>query len=388
MQLKLLPPHPLPTVLFTLAYPAPPSNLPLPAAYAALLKLVVEESLLDSETNILERVESPPGAGVGIAGRVGGTPSSPSSGNGTGQGSLTPHALDKATWIAAVLSEVVFDLSGDASAAAGTPVDERETGVSDEDAAVNGMEKGEEARRVRVVCRYVDGREVAWVWDAADAADADDVEGEEGKEAAACYAALQSVLADVNESAAAGERERREREQRHAYHERHAYEAVHPFSAQEHGDERGAAKLEAERESGCAGHGACGGWERYDRYPAPSPPSGSRQDKERETERDAKVSRRHSLGPGGLVQIQRGWTGGGAHGMREGKQRGRRRSFEMDRGRDAAVHVPGAVEVKRGKGKRKEKERKDEKEAKEGVKEGKGKHKKQRSLLMSLVALA
>ena len=63
---------------------------------------------------------------------------------------------------------------------------------------------------MRVLCRYVDGREVSWVWEApADSdRDADQGGGKEAGEAAACYAALQRVLRDVTESAAAGERER------------------------------------------------------------------------------------------------------------------------------------------------------------------------------------
>lgn len=288
MQLKLLPPHPLPTVLFTLAYPAPPANLPLPASYAALLKLVVEENLLDSAHGVLDRA-----GGARAHNRHAGPV------NG-GQGSLTPHALDRATWIAAVLSEVVFDLS-------------------------------DGARRVRVVCRYVDGREVGWMWDVPEGG----ADGEDDAEAQACYAALRSVLRDVDESAAAGERERREREKRHAYHDRFAF---------------------GERDFGRG-------------------------------QEEAKERKRRSAGPG-MLPMQRSYS---HENVREQAQEARRRSLEeeMSMGHDAEAHVPGHVETRRGKGKRSKDAKKVEKEedAKEGKKE-KGKHKKKGSLLSSLVALA
>ncbi|KIP07787.1 hypothetical protein PHLGIDRAFT_408874 [Phlebiopsis gigantea 11061_1 CR5-6] len=157
MQLKLLPPAPHPTVLFTLAYPAPPPSLPLPLAYAHALRLIVDERLLDAD-------DGSGAAGLGLAGAL-----APPAGGG----SLTPHALDRATWLAAVLSEVVFDLSAD----------------------------GDDAGNVRVDATYVDGRRVHWVLPE-------------------CAPALRSVLADVAVSAAAADRERREREARHAYHAR------------------------------------------------------------------------------------------------------------------------------------------------------------------------
>ena len=159
MQLKLLPPAPHPTVLFTLAYPAPPPALPLPLAYAHALRLIVDERLLDAD-------DGSGAAGLGLAGALG---------QPMGGGSLTPHALDRATWLGAVLAEVVFDLSAD----------------MDDDGAAD----------VRVEATFVDGRTARWVLPA-------------------CAPALRGVLADVAVSAAAAERERREREARHAYHAR------------------------------------------------------------------------------------------------------------------------------------------------------------------------
>lgn len=333
MQLKLLPPHPLPTVLFTLAYPAPPSNLPLPASYATLLKLIVEENLLDSDSNVLERVD---GASAGAG-----------AGRGSGQGSLTPHALDRATWIAAVLSEVVFDLSGDADAPASDNDDNHpdcHNVAANDDAKQNTL---------RVVCRYVDGREVAWTL-SVPASPSPDAETTDEKEARACYDALQAVLRDVNESAAAGERERRDRERRHAYHD------MHPFSAPP--NHRG---------------GSTGGFERYDRYPS-SAPRGAVHGQNQPAKRPSS----------GMV---RSYSFEEPRAAVETEERRRRSLDEGEMGREAEVHVPGVVETRRGKGrkgvpKEREKEREDAK--KEEGKDGKGKHKKQRSLLMSIVALA
>lgn len=346
MQLKLLPPAPLPTVLFTLAYPAPPSSLPLPAAYAGLLKLIVEENLLDSDNNILDRVDGPlrRGAGVGVAAAVG----------GTGAGSLTPHALDRATWIAAVLSEVVFDLSGEDEDGAGAD--------PAADADVDAQPAGE-TKTVRVRCRYVDGREVAWALAVPTAASAGPMPApaalpatasDAEKESAACYAALLSVLADVNESAAAGERERRERERRHTYHERCA-EGAYPFVP--------AAK---------AGAGA---FERYDRYPVPVGDKEREKEKERERERErkAKAVRRQTVHGAGM---QRSWSfeERPVHRREEDEHEDGRRRRSLDEGVVGLGPEEGVVEVRKGKGRKRE--------------EGKGKHKKQRSLLASLVALA
>ena len=363
MQLKLLPPHPLPTVLFTLTYPAPPSNLPLPSSYAHLLKLIVEENLLDSDNGVLDRVDGPlplsrlsgPGVapGVGVAAGVG----------GTGQGSLTPHALDKATWISAVLSEVVFDLSGDgakedtaSSPAACSPVHSTtEVAVRGNDAKEDSEseKQAEMEKKVRVVCRYVDGREVEWTWIVPAASTESDLENDDIRSARACYAALQSVLSDVTESATAGERERRERERRHTYHERYAYEATHPFASSIH---------------------AAVGAERYDRYPAAVKPR-------------VPIQRRSGMA------VARSYSFDDARQVGSEREEERRKSFDEEMGvprmgQDSEAHVPGFVETRRGKGrKNKESAPKEEKDAKDG-KEGKGRHKKQRSLLMSLVAFA
>lgn len=272
MQLKLIPPAPapvgpnanpamhLPTVLFTLSYPPPPSYLPLPAAYAGLVKVVVEEGLLDGErrrslglTN--ELLGSDPFAAHSRGENPFGDLGNPGESE-LGTGSLTPHSLDKSTWLAAVLSEVVFDLSG-----ASTAEHNREA----------------EGEVIHVRCRYCDGREVEWMWDVGQAQQDVDGEGE------GCYAALRRVLSDVSASAAAGERERRVREGRWRSVENQYAQSV---------------------EGSDSGH------------------------------------------------------------SREGSEDGH------IMGRDAGASIPGTVEVRRGK-----------------EKEGK-KHKKQRSLLMSLVAFA
>lgn len=345
MQLKLLPPHPLPTVLFTLSYPAPPSNLPLPASYAHFLKLIVEENLLDSDNNILERVDGPLSlhrqSGVGVAAGVG----------GTGQGSLTPHALDKATWISAVLSEVVFDLSGcrentnnAVESSASSPIDLSEN--------LDASKETVRDKKVRVVCRYVDGREVEWTWivPSPSATDIQPSTSDANDDARACYAALQSVLRDVTESATAGERERKDRERRHTYHERHAFEATYPFSA--------------------------GSAERYTRYPVPVLPK-------------VPLQRRAS------VAIQRSYSVDEPRALVEDGEERRRKSLDGEEmGRDAEMHIPGFVETRRGKsrrnrgGVRKDESREEKDEKDKDVKEGKGKHKKQRSLWMSLTAFA
>lgn len=346
MQLKLLPPQPLPTVLFTLSYPAPPSNLPLPASYAHLLKLIVEENLLDSDNNILERVDGPLSlhrqSGVGVAAGVG----------GTGQGSLTPHALDKATWINAVLSEVVFDLSGcgeDTSNA----VDSSVSSPIDLSENLNASKEKVQEKKVHVVCRYVDDREVEWTWIVPPSSASDIQPSTSGADAdaRACFAALQSVLTDVTDSAAAGERERKDRERRHTYHERHAFEATYPFSA--------------------------GSAERYTRYPVPVLPK-------------VPLQRRAS------VAVQRSYSVDEARVSGEDSEERRRKSLDGEEmGRDAGIHIPGFVETRRGKSRRnrssfiKDDSSEEKKDVKEkDVKEGKGKHKKQRSLWTSLTAFA
>ncbi|GJE96674.1 hypothetical protein PsYK624_128760 [Phanerochaete sordida] len=407
MQLKLLPPHPLPTVLFTLAYPAPPPSLPLPASYAALLKRVVEDRLLDAEHSILERVDGPlpfsspthcsPShsshsshshcssahsshsahshsssahsghAGVSPALRSLGSPTSPGQGVNGGQGSLTPHALDRATWIAAVLSEVVFDLSdGTNGSEPPSPAEQHPDPHHPEHQRPDHQPTDRLAapagpRRVRVLCRYVDGREVSWVWEAPAGDDSEGEDGEDGGEAAACYAALQSVLRDVTDSAAAGERERRDRERRHVYAERYAFAPA---------------------------HGACGGFERYDRYPAPGLEGSEVKDLERregegkkdakdgkdgKEAKDGKERKRHSTP---LAPMQRSSS---CEEVRARAAPGRRRSLDDAFARDAQAHVPGAVETRRGKARRRQPPEDD------GEKK---KHKKRGSFMMGLVALA
>lgn len=76
MLIKLIPPPPHPTVLFTLAFPAPPAALPLPQAYTQLLHtLQASTPALDIPASL--------------------------------------QALDRATWMVECLAEVIFDLGSE-----------------------------------------------------------------------------------------------------------------------------------------------------------------------------------------------------------------------------------------------------------------------------------
>jgi hypothetical protein len=76
MLLKLIPPSPQPTVLFNLTYPTQHTSLPLPLAYQSLLHTLSTSSPPLDLPNSL-------------------------------------HALDKATYLAELLQEVVFDMESE-----------------------------------------------------------------------------------------------------------------------------------------------------------------------------------------------------------------------------------------------------------------------------------
>jgi hypothetical protein len=104
MQIKLIPPHPHPTILFTISLPDPPEYLGIPQAWAAQLHRLGSEDLEYPQTML---------------------------------------ALDKTTWIIACLSSVTFDLS-----------EPRE--------GCDNFEVNKRSNIGRVVCAFIDGRIIEW----------------------------------------------------------------------------------------------------------------------------------------------------------------------------------------------------------------------------------
>jgi len=132
MLIKLIPPTPQPTILYNLS-PPPAKDLPLPQTYQSLLHALSSSS---------PALDLPP----------------------------TLHALDKATWLGAVLREVVFDL---------------------------------EESEGRVKCVWVDGGVEEWAFGMGE-----NTCVERDREREGCIRMLERVLSDVAQSAEEDERER------------------------------------------------------------------------------------------------------------------------------------------------------------------------------------
>lgn len=151
MQIRLLPPPPHPAILFTIAYPNPPEYLGIPASWAAQLQRLSSEELEMPQTLL---------------------------------------ALDKTSWLVAVLQTVTFDISRCRSrAAAGSFLGPRKDA---------GRAKG------TVSCLFTDGKIIEWEMGLCIGG----VGKAKNREARVCVEMLESVLRDVVDSAMEAEREK------------------------------------------------------------------------------------------------------------------------------------------------------------------------------------
>lgn len=109
MQIRVLPPSPHPAILFTIAYPEQPEYLGIPTAWAAQLYRLSADELEMPQTLL---------------------------------------ALDKASWLIAVLQSVTFDVSG--------------CGRGQADGKIIGIRDSAGRAQGTFSCVFTDGKTVEW----------------------------------------------------------------------------------------------------------------------------------------------------------------------------------------------------------------------------------